>query len=90
MQPDNTRPGLIRLAESQLADPTGLVAVLAHELRHDMLIGRGLLPDELDAEWVTDLLPVYLGLGTASNSSRSKTRSPRAARAVLRTLADGF
>ena len=82
--------GLIRLAESQLADPTGLVAVLAHELAHDMLIGRGLLPDELDAEWVTDLLPVYLGLGTASNSSRSKTRSPRAARAALRTLADGF
>ena len=27
------QPGLVRLAESQLADPPGVVAVLAHELR---------------------------------------------------------
>jgi HEAT repeat protein len=57
------QPGLIRLAESQLADPPGLVAVLAHELAHELLSSRGLLPDAFDAEWVTDLLPVYLGLG---------------------------
>ena len=67
--------GLIRLAESQLADPLGAVAVLAHELAHDLLIGRGLLKDDLDAEWVTDLLPVYLGLGlfTANATLREKT-----------------
>ena len=69
------QPGLIRLAESQLADPPGVVAVLAHELAHDLLVGRGLLKDDLDAEWVTDLLPVYLGLGifTADATLREKT-----------------
>ena len=68
-------PGLIRLAESQLTDPAGMIAVLAHELAHDLLIGRGLLQDALDAEWVTDLLPVYLGLGlfTANATLREKT-----------------
>lgn len=67
-------PGLIRLAESQLADLPALVAVLAHELAHDLLVGRGLLKDDLDAEWVTDLLPVYLGLGifTANATLREK------------------
>ena len=69
------QPGLIRLAESQLADPPGVVAVLAHELAHDLLISRGLLQDDLDAEWVTDLLPVYLGLGlfTANATLREET-----------------
>lgn len=56
-------PGLIRLAEGQLADPAGLVAVLAGELAHDLLISRGLLQNDLDAQWATDLLPVFLGLG---------------------------
>lgn len=67
--------GLVRLAESQLADPPGMVAILAHELAHDLLIGRGLLQDDLDAEWVTDLLPVYLGLGlfTANATLREET-----------------
>jgi hypothetical protein len=57
------QPGLIRVAKGQLDDPPALVAVLAHELAHDLLCGRGALKDGLDAEWVTDLLPVYLGLG---------------------------
>ncbi len=48
--------------------------MLAHELAHDLLVGRGLLKDDLDAEWVTDLLPVYLGLGifTANATLREK------------------
>jgi hypothetical protein len=52
-----------------------VVAVLAHELAHELLIGRGLLKDALDAEWVTDLLPVFLGLGlfTANATLREKT-----------------
>lgn len=67
-------PGLIRLAEGQLEDPAGVVAVLAHELAHDLLIGRGLLQEDLDGEWVTDLLPVFLGLGifTANATLREK------------------
>ena len=67
--------GLIRLAENQLADPLGVVAVMAHELAHGLLIDRGLLKDDLDAAWVTDLLPVYLGLGilTANATLSEKT-----------------
>ena len=67
-------PGLIRLAESQLADLPALVAVLAHELAHDLLVGRGLLKDDLDAEWVTDLLPVYLGLGLFTANATLRRR----------------
>jgi hypothetical protein len=69
------QPGLIRLAAGLLDDPPALVAVLAHELAHDLLSGRGTLKDDLDAEWVTDLLPAYLGLGvfTANATLREKT-----------------
>ena len=55
---------VIRVAQSQLRDPERLVATLAHELSHELLYGRGLISDESpDHEWVTDLLPVFLGLG---------------------------
>lgn len=69
------QPGLIRLAEGMLADPVALVAVLAHELAHDLLRSRGLLETDFDAEWVTDLLPVFLGLGvfTANATLREKS-----------------
>jgi hypothetical protein len=68
------QPGLIRLAEGLLADPLALVAVLAHELAHDLLRSRDLLETDLDAEWVADLLPVFLGLGifTANATLREK------------------
>jgi hypothetical protein len=55
---------VIRIAESQLADPRGLVATLIHELCHEHLLGGRLLTaDTPDHEWLTDLLPVYLGVG---------------------------
>ena len=57
------QPALVRVAESQLVDLPGLVAVLVHELAPCLLIGRGLSQNDLDAQWLTDLLPVYLGLG---------------------------
>jgi hypothetical protein len=59
------------VVQSQLADPQSLVATLAHELAHELLLGGGLLsPDAPDHEWVTDLLPVFLGLGIfAANST---------------------
>jgi hypothetical protein len=54
----------IRIAESQAADPDRLVATLAHELSHEILLGGKLIdPREPDHEWTTDLLPVYLGVG---------------------------
>jgi hypothetical protein len=54
----------IRIAASQLLDPLKLVATLAHELAHYLLLGQGRLTENTpDHEWVTDLLPVFLGLG---------------------------
>jgi hypothetical protein len=61
----------IRVAQSQLADPMALLATLAHELSHELLLGGGLLDVSVeDHEWVTDLLPVFLGVGIfAANST---------------------
>jgi hypothetical protein len=57
-------PRTVRVAESQLADPEKLAATLAHELAHEILLGGGLLSGDVpDHEWVTDLLPVFLGVG---------------------------
>ena len=64
------QPGLIGLTECQLTDPLGLVALLSRELGLGLLAGRGLLQDALDAQWVTELLPVFLGLGVfAANAA---------------------
>ncbi len=62
---------LIRIAESLLTNPQVLAAALAHELAHELLHGSGLLDATVaDHEWVTDLLPVYLGIGLfAANST---------------------
>jgi hypothetical protein len=55
---------LISVARSQLADPARLLATLSHELAHELLLGSGLLTASVaDHEWVTDLLPVFLGTG---------------------------
>lgn len=54
----------ICVAESQLASPDKLLATLAHELAHEVLLGGKLLThDVADHEQVTDLLPVFLGVG---------------------------
>lgn len=55
---------IIYVARSRLEDPTRLVATLAHELAHELLLNGGhISPDASDHEEVTDLLPVFLGLG---------------------------
>ncbi len=55
---------LVWVAESQLAAPDRLVATLAHEVAHELLLKGGHLSTETaDHEPVTDLLPVALGLG---------------------------
>jgi hypothetical protein len=68
------KQAVIRIAESNLADPLRLVATLAHELAHEMLLGGGLLTaDVADHEWVTDLLPVFFGAGVfAANATISE------------------
>ncbi len=54
----------IRIARSQLDYPPGLLATLAHELAHEILLKGGhLKPEDRDHERVTDLLPAFLGLG---------------------------
>jgi hypothetical protein len=72
-QPDPDGP-IIRVAESKLARPQELLATLAHELAHEILLGGRLLsPEVADHEWVTDLLMVYLGVGIfAANATVSE------------------
>lgn len=58
------RTTTIRLARSQLDDPQKVLATLAHELAHELLLGKGMLTaEEEDHELVADLLPVFLGVG---------------------------
>lgn len=54
----------IWLEVNQLGDPGSVVATLAHEIGHAVLLGAGRVsPDENDQEELTDLLMVFLGLG---------------------------
>lgn len=64
-------PAMVWLSRKQLADPESLAGTLAHELAHHMLLGGGLVQgNDEDLERLTDLLPVYLGLGIfGANSS---------------------
>ncbi len=66
----------IFLNPSQLEDPESLLGTLAHELAHHLLLGGGLLQDNNeDLERLTDLLPIYFGLGifAANSVVREKT-----------------
>ena len=61
---EQRKRSIIRVARSQLADPMCLLATLCHELAHELLLGGGLLTTQVgDHEWITDLLPVFLGTG---------------------------
>jgi hypothetical protein len=57
--------GLIRIDPAQAGDRARLVAVAAHELCHELLLGQGGVPgaDGEDHEPLTDLLTVYTGFG---------------------------
>jgi hypothetical protein len=66
---------VVAIRSSQLKDPLALVATMAHELGHVILLGGGLMnPRPEDHEPLTDLLTVYLGLGifTANSAGRFK------------------
>lgn len=63
IDPENGRK-LIGIDQQQLEDPLALVAVLAHEIGHLILLGGGLVdPDSEDMEELNDLLTVFLGFG---------------------------
>jgi len=64
---------VVAIRSTQLKDPLSLVATLAHELGHVILLGGRLLdPKSPDHEPLTDLLTVFLGLGifTANCAAR--------------------
>jgi hypothetical protein len=60
----------IWLNEANLDDPGGLVATMAHEVGHILLLGEGRVSaEEGDHEPLTDLLTVFLGLGIITANS---------------------
>ncbi|HTV09576.1 MAG TPA: hypothetical protein VMD97_11075 [Candidatus Aquilonibacter sp.] len=63
IDPQNGRK-LIAIHDRQIKDPGALVAVLAHELGHLILLGGGLVDrNSEDMEELNDLLTVFLGYG---------------------------
>lgn len=67
---DVTKRPHISVNEVQLKDPTSLVAVLAHEIGHVILLRPGLVShDEADMEPLNDLLMIFLGLGVFTANS---------------------
>lgn len=68
----------ISVNEAELKDPIALVAVLAHELGHVILLRPGLInPDDPEMEPLNDLLTVFLGFGvfTANSAFRFEQHS---------------
>jgi len=66
---------VVAVRSTQLKDPLSLVATMAHELGHVILLGGGLMnPETPDHEPMTDLLTIFLGLGifTANSAGRFK------------------
>lgn len=60
----------IRLDTSQAANPQAMVATIAHELGHVILLGENrLAPDYEDHESMTDLVTVFYGLGLFNANS---------------------
>jgi hypothetical protein len=61
---DVTKRPHISINEAKMKDPTSLIAVLAHEIGHVILLRPGLVQrDEADMEPLNDLLMVFLGIG---------------------------
>lgn len=63
----------VAVRSTQLQDPLTLVATLAHELGHVILLGGGLMdPKTPDHEPMTDLLTVFLGMGIFTSNSAAR------------------
>jgi hypothetical protein len=66
---------VIAINSSQMDDPAALVATLAHELGHVILLRPGLVGrDEPDMEPLNDLLTVFLGFGVFSANTAFQFR----------------
>jgi len=67
---DGVSRTVIAVNSSQLKNPMALVATLAHELGHAILLRPGLVkPNEPDMEPLNDLLTVFLGFGVFNANS---------------------
>jgi hypothetical protein len=80
--------GLIRIDPAQVGNRARLVAVAAHELCHELLLGRGGVPgaDGLDHEPLTDLLTVYTGFGVFTANAAFDFQAHKAGGWRTRTL----
>lgn len=71
---DQERP-IVAIRSSLLRDPLALVATVAHELGHVILLGGRLMDRKApDHEPMTDLLTVFLGLGIFTANSAGRFR----------------
>jgi hypothetical protein len=60
----------IAINVSNFKDPTSLVATIAHELGHVILLGGGMVkPDNSSHEYLTDLTTVFFGLGIFNSNA---------------------
>ena len=58
---------IISINSAEAGNPTSLVATVAHELGHVLLLGdQRIAPERRDSEPLTDLLTVYFGCGVFS------------------------
>ena len=65
----------ISLNVAELNDPEALVATMAHELAHVLLLGRSAIShDEPHMEALTDLTTIYLGLGIFTSNTLLRRR----------------
>lgn len=65
----------VAIRSSGLKDPMSLVATMAHELGHVILLGGNIMRhDTSDHERMTDLLTVFLGLGIFTANSAARFR----------------
>jgi hypothetical protein len=68
----------IGLSATTLDDPMSVVAVLAHELGHEILLGQNRIArDTQDSEPLTDLITVFLGLGIFTANATIRDRGWR-------------
>jgi hypothetical protein len=68
---EGARKFIIRIAESGLSEPMGLVGTMAHELAHVRLLGESrILRDTFDNEILTDLTVVHSASASSSPTRR--------------------
>ncbi|MEU4194550.1 hypothetical protein AB0E69_21815 [Kribbella sp. NPDC026611] len=81
----------IQLAPALAADPVALVAIYAHEVGHELLLGSGRisLARRPDHEPLTDLLTVFYGLGIFT-ANAAYERRPRPNGRGKQPLARGY